>query len=97
MRHEQMPVDIDGDSTGYTFFFQIAHNGGRQACGVKVTVTPSALSIPIAKARTGTAQAEAGNGMKLTPEKRPEDPNLDGTGLRFETMEHGCGAYGCER
>jgi hypothetical protein len=34
--------------------------------------------------------------MKLThkfaemmPEKRPQDPHLDGTGLRFETMEHG--------
>ena len=25
----------------------------------------------------------------LTPEKRPQDPSLDGTGLRFETMEHG--------
>ena len=34
--------------------------------------------------------------MKLTrkfaempPEKRPQDPHADGTGLRFETMEHG--------
>jgi hypothetical protein len=26
---------------------------------------------------------------QLTPEKRPQDPNMDGTGLRFETMEHG--------
>ena len=26
---------------------------------------------------------------ELMPEKRPQDPNLDGTGLRFETMEHG--------
>ena len=26
---------------------------------------------------------------QLTPEKRPQDPELDGTGLRFETMEHG--------
>ena len=25
----------------------------------------------------------------LTPEKRPQDPNLDGTCLRFETMDHG--------
>ena len=25
----------------------------------------------------------------LTPEKRPQDPHMDGTGLRFETMEHG--------
>jgi len=26
---------------------------------------------------------------ELAPEKRPQDPHLDGTGLRFETMEHG--------
>ena len=26
---------------------------------------------------------------ELTPERRPQDPNLDGTGLRFETLEHG--------
>jgi hypothetical protein len=26
---------------------------------------------------------------QLTPEKRPQDPNMDGNGLRFETMEHG--------
>ena len=42
------------------------------------------------------AALQAGHGMKLvhkfeelTPEKRPQDPLLDGTGLRFETMEHG--------
>jgi hypothetical protein len=23
------------------------------------------------------------------PDKRPQDPSMDGTGLRFETMEHG--------
>jgi hypothetical protein len=26
---------------------------------------------------------------ELTPEKRPQDPHMDGTGLRFETLEHG--------
>ncbi len=26
---------------------------------------------------------------EMTPEKRPQDPYMDGTGLRFETMEHG--------
>jgi hypothetical protein len=26
---------------------------------------------------------------ELTPERRPQDPNMDGTGLCFETMEHG--------
>src|ERR1700694_4896831 len=60
------------------------------------TVMPSASSIPIANRRTGTSQAKARHGMKLThrfaqltPEKRPQDPKMDGTGLRFETLEHG--------
>jgi hypothetical protein len=26
---------------------------------------------------------------ELTPEKRPQDPHMDGAGLRFETLEHG--------
>jgi len=26
---------------------------------------------------------------EMMPEKRPQDPHLDGTGLLFETMEHG--------
>jgi hypothetical protein len=26
---------------------------------------------------------------ELAPEKRPQDPHLDGTGLRCETLDHG--------
>lgn len=26
---------------------------------------------------------------QLTSEKRPQDPHMDGTGLRFETFDHG--------
>jgi len=26
---------------------------------------------------------------EMTPDKRPQDPLMDDTGLRFETMEHG--------
>jgi hypothetical protein len=26
---------------------------------------------------------------QLTPEKRPQDPDMDGIGLRFQTLEHG--------
>jgi hypothetical protein len=29
------------------------------------------------------------NYEEMTPEKRPQDPNLDGEGCTFETMEHG--------
>lgn len=36
MRQERMPIDGDGVSAGYTFFFQIANRNGRRACCVKV-------------------------------------------------------------
>jgi hypothetical protein len=26
---------------------------------------------------------------EMTPDTRPQDPHMDGTGLRFETWEHG--------
>jgi hypothetical protein len=26
---------------------------------------------------------------EMTPETRPQDPHLDGTGLRLETLDHG--------
>ena len=26
---------------------------------------------------------------EMTPDKRPQDPHMDGIGPRFETMEHG--------
>ena len=36
MRQQQAPKDGDGQSAGYTFFFQIANAGERRACCVKV-------------------------------------------------------------
>lgn len=36
MRQERTPVDGDGESVGYTFFFQIANDGGRRACCVRI-------------------------------------------------------------
>jgi hypothetical protein len=36
MRKERKPISGDGESVGYTFFFQIANDGGRRACCVKV-------------------------------------------------------------
>jgi hypothetical protein len=37
---------------------------------------------------------------EMTPEKRPQDPHMDGTGLRIETLEHGAeypAALSCSR
>ena len=36
MRRERTPIDGDGEAVGYSFFFQIANEGGRRACCVKV-------------------------------------------------------------
>ena len=36
MRQERMPMNGNGESVGYTFFFQIANDGGRRACCVRV-------------------------------------------------------------
>lgn len=36
MRQERTLINSDGESVGYTFFFQIANDGGRRACCVKV-------------------------------------------------------------
>ena len=36
MRQERTPINGDGEMVGYTFFFQIANEGGRRACCVKV-------------------------------------------------------------
>jgi len=30
-----------------------------------------------------------GRFQELSAEKRPQDPQMDGTGLRFETLDHG--------
>jgi len=36
MRQERTLINGSGESEGYTFFFQIANDGGRRACCVKV-------------------------------------------------------------
>jgi hypothetical protein len=36
MRRERRPTHEDGGTTAYTFHFQMANNGGRQACSVEV-------------------------------------------------------------
>jgi hypothetical protein len=36
MQKERTPTSGDGDSVGYTFFFQLADDGAQRACCVKV-------------------------------------------------------------
>jgi hypothetical protein len=36
MRRERRPNNEDAETIAYTFHFQIANNGGREACSIKV-------------------------------------------------------------
>ena len=51
MRQERTAINGDGESVGYTFFFQIADDGGRRACCVKVDAENVHEALPPASAR----------------------------------------------
>jgi hypothetical protein len=72
MRQERMPMNGNGESAGYTFFFQIASEGGRRACCVKVDASDiheaSALfrqKWPVIEsmARDGISSGDADDGV----------------------------------
>ena len=71
MRKERALINGDGESVGYTFFFQIANEGGRRACCVKVDASnvqeASALfrqnwSVIVSMARDGIDGSGSGDG-----------------------------------
>jgi hypothetical protein len=72
MRKERTLISGDVGSVGYTFFFQIANDGGRRACCVKVDASniheASALfrknwSVIESMARDGIDSAGIGDGV----------------------------------
>jgi hypothetical protein len=72
MRQERTPIGCDGESVGYTFFFQIASDGGRRACCVKVDAEnvheASALfrqkwSVIESMARDGISSSDVSDGV----------------------------------
>jgi hypothetical protein len=72
MPEERTSINGDGESVGYTFFFQIANDGGRRACCVKVDALSiheaSALfrqkwSVIESMARTGINSGGTGDGV----------------------------------
>jgi hypothetical protein len=72
MRQERTPINGDGETVGYTFFFQIATEGGRRACCVKVDALniheASALfrqkwSVIESMARDGIDSSRIGDGV----------------------------------
>jgi hypothetical protein len=72
MRQERTPIGCDGEPAGYTFFFQIASDGRRRACCVKVAAEnmheASALlrrnwSVIESMARDGVNSGDASDGV----------------------------------
>ena len=72
MRKERTLIRGDGESVGYTFFFQIVNDGGRRACCVKVDASniqeASALfrqnwSVIESMARDGIDRSGIGEGV----------------------------------
>lgn len=72
MRHERTAIKGDEGSAGYTFFFQIADDGRRRACCVKVDASnmheASALfrqKWPVIElmARDGIKDGDIGDGV----------------------------------
>ena len=76
MQKERTLTTGDGESVGYTFFFQIANDGGRRACCVKVDAVniyeASALfrqkwSLIESMARDGINSRGIGDGVITMP------------------------------
>jgi len=75
------------------------HEAAEWQAAMEALILVATLGGPTTFARIGIMgrpEAEGAHRMKLTrrfaaltPEKRPQDPRMDGTGLRFETQEHG--------
>jgi hypothetical protein len=72
MRKEQTLMSGGREPVGYTFFFQIANNGGRRACRVKLDASniqeASALfrqnwSVIESMARDGIDSEDVGDGV----------------------------------
>jgi hypothetical protein len=71
MRRDDQPIRIDTETTGYTFHFQIANGGSRNACSVRVQASSHRDAAEFcrhnwlrieAMARDGLAKGSAGGG-----------------------------------
>jgi hypothetical protein len=67
MRCERQPNNEDAETTGYTFHFQIANDGGRQAFSVKVQApnVQDCLGIPSAKLADDRVHGSSGCSQKI--------------------------------
>ena len=66
MREERTPANGDGESVRYTFFFQIANDGVRRACCVKVGATNIHEASALFRQRWSVIEGMARDGIKAS-------------------------------
>jgi hypothetical protein len=64
MRQERTPGNGDGESVGYTFFFQIANDGGRRACCVKIDALNVQEASALFRQKWSVIESMARDGIK---------------------------------
>jgi hypothetical protein len=64
MRQERTPGSGDGESVGYTFFFQIANDGGRRACCVKIDALNVQEASALFRQKWSVIESMARDGIK---------------------------------
>jgi hypothetical protein len=64
MRQERTAINGDGKSGGYTFFFQIADDGGRRACCVKVDASNMQEASALFREKWSVIELMARDGIK---------------------------------
>jgi hypothetical protein len=64
MRQERTAINGDGKSDGYTFFFQIAEDGERRACCVKVDASNMQEASALFREKWSVIELMARDGIK---------------------------------
>ena len=64
MRQERTATSGDGEAVGYTFFFQIADEGGRRACCVKVNASNMHEASALFRQKWSVIELMARDGIK---------------------------------
>jgi hypothetical protein len=64
MRHERNQMNGDGHPGGYSFFFQIANDGERRACCVKVDAPSMQEASVLFREKWPVIEAMARDGVK---------------------------------
>jgi hypothetical protein len=64
MRQERTPSNGDRESGGFTFFFQIANDGGRRACCVRVDALNIHEASALFRQKWSVIESMARDGMK---------------------------------